>query len=473
MAGCSKKYKKTDKDRMSYNQEKMTSAEKRAALSLSAIFASRMLGLFLIFPIFALAAEHLQGYSAGLAGIAIGIYGLTQAIFQIPLGMLSDRIGRKPVIIFGLVIFSIGSVVAALSDNLTGMIIGRALQGTGAIASVVMALAADLTREEHRIKVMALIGMSIGLSFSIAIIASPILYALVGLSGIFWVVALLAGTGILITIYVVPTPVESRFHRDSEVELNWFRHVIADSQLLRLDAGIFILHFMLVSFFIIVPHLLRDQLGLAISQHWQVYLPVFAASVVAMVPFIILAEKKRKLKQVFIGAILLLALSQLGIPLFQGSLVSLMIVIWLFFSAFNLLEAMMPSLVAKLAPTAHKGTAMGAYTTSQFMGIFLGGVIGGSLNAAYGLSGVIAFNVSLALLWAALAITMNKPQFNSSYLLKVGEVSETEAQLLVKRLLAVAGVVEALVIAEDGIAYLKIDKQRINMDDLHQFAVSV
>lgn len=457
---------------MSHNQEKMTSTEKRVAVSLSAIFATRMLGLFLIFPIFALAAEHLQGYSASLAGIAIGIYGLTQAIFQIPLGMLSDRIGRKPVIIGGLVIFAIGSLVAALSHNLSGVIIGRALQGTGAIASVIMALAADLTREEHRIKVMAFIGMGIGLSFSIAIVMSPILYALVGLSGIFWIIALLAGAGILVTLYWVPTPVESRFHRDSEVELSWFKHVIADPQLLRLDAGIFILHFMLVSFFVVVPHILRDQLGLTISHHWQVYLPVFIASVVTMAPFIILAEKKHKLKQVFIGAILVIALSQLGIPLFRSSLVHLMIVLWLFFSAFNLLEATMPSLVAKLAPAAHKGTAMGAYTTSQFMGVFLGGMIGGSLNGAYGLSGVVAFNVSLALLWAVLAISMKKPQFNSSYLLKVGEVSESEAQLLVKQLLAVVGVVEALVIAEDGVAYLKIDKQRIDMDELHRFAIA-
>jgi predicted MFS family arabinose efflux permease len=241
---------------------------------------------------------------------------------------------------------------------------------------------------------------------------------------------------------------------------------------LRLDSGIFILHFMLVSFFVVVPHILRDQMGLPVASHWEVYLPIFAASVIAMVPFIILAEKKRKLKQVFVGAILVIALSQLGIPFFSNSMVGLMIVLWLFFSAFNLLEATLPSLVAKLAPAGRKGTAMGAYTTSQFLGVFLGGMIGGALNSAYGLSGVIAFNVTLALIWATLAITMQKPQFSSSYLLKVGNVSETEAQLLVDKLLGVAGVAEASVIAEDGVAYLKIDKQRINMEELHQYAVS-
>jgi MFS family permease len=209
-----------------------------------------------------------------------------------------------------------------------------------------------------------------------------------------------------------------------------------------------------------------------VSQHWQVYLPVFIASVIAMVPFIIIAEKKHKLKQVFVGAIIVIALSQLGIPLFRNSMVGLMIMFWLFFAAFNLLEATLPSLVAKLSPTAHKGTAMGAYTSSQFMGVFLGGLIGGSLNGSYGLSGVIAFNVSLALLWAVLAMTMKKPHFNSSYMLNVGEVSETEASALMDKLMKVAGVVEAMVIAEDGVAYLKIDKQRVNMDELHQYAVS-
>ena len=457
---------------MSLNQEKMTSLEKRVAMSLSAIFASRMLGLFMILPVFAIYAEELEGFSPTLAGLAIGIYGLTQAIFQIPMGLLSDRIGRKPVIIGGLIIFVIGSVVAAMADSITGVIVGRALQGSGAIASAIMALAADLTREEHRIKVMASIGMSIGLSFALALVFGPMLHGWFGVEGIFWITAILALGGIGVAKLGVPTPILSRFHRDAEVELSWFRQALADPQLLRLDIGIFILHFILVSMFVVMPVVLRDQLGFSLEQHWQLYLPALFFGVLTMVPFIILAEKKRKIKQVLIGAIFVLSVSQLGLPLFTDSLVGFGIMLWLFFSAFNLLEASMPSLVAKLAPAAHKGTAMGAYSTSQFLGVFLGGLTGGTLSEFYGISGVASFNVMLLMVWAGLAITMKKPFFFTSYLLNVGEVTEEKADEILKELSGVSGVVDVTVIAEDGIAYLKIDKQKINMDQLHKFAVA-
>ena len=457
---------------MSLNQENMTSIEKRVAMSLSAIFASRMLGLFMILPVFAVYAEELDGFSPTLAGLAIGIYGLTQAIFQIPMGLLSDNIGRKPVIIGGLIIFAIGSIVAAMSDSITGVIIGRALQGAGAIASAVMALAADLTREEHRIKVMASIGMSIGLSFSLALVFGPLLHGVFGVEGIFWITAIFAFGGILVAKFWVPTPVRSRFHRDAEVEISWFRKAFSDPQLVRLDMGIFILHFILISMFMVMPGVLREQLGFSLEQHWQLYLPVLFFGVLTMVPFIILAEKKRKVKQVLIGAIVILIISQLGFPLFSGSLVGFAIMLWLFFSAFTLLEAIMPALVAKLAPAAHKGTAMGAYSTSQFLGVFLGGLTGGILSEFYGINSVAAFNIVLLIIWAGLAISMKKPHFNSSYLLNVGEVTEKQAQQIINGLSKVTGVVDVTVIAEDGVAYLKIDKQKVNMDELHKFAIA-
>lgn len=457
---------------MSFDTDKMTRTEKRVALSLAAIFISRMLGLFMILPVFAVYAKQLEGFTPTLAGVAIGIYGLTQALFQIPLGSLSDRIGRKPVIIGGLLVFALGSVVAAESVTVHGVIIGRALQGAGAIASAVMALAADLTREEHRIKVMATIGMSIGLSFAVAMVIGPVFHGWFGVSGIFWITALLALGGITVAKLWVPSPVRSRFHRDTEVDVHWLWQALSDRQLLRLDIGVLILHLMLVSMFMVVPGLLEEQLGLDVHHHWQLYLPVLFFAVLAMVPFIIIAEKKRKIKQVVTGAVVVLAISQLLLPMLRDTMVGMVFVLWLFFTAFNLLEASMPSLVAKLAPAAHKGTAMGAYSTSQFLGVFLGGLSGGWLSQHFGLSGVAAFNVLLALCWAALALSMRKPQYHSSYLLNIGQVTEQKAQELVEALSAVNGVVEATVVAEDGIAYLKVDKNRLDMDTLHSYAVS-
>ncbi|MDH5601197.1 MAG: MFS transporter, partial [Gammaproteobacteria bacterium] len=340
----------------------------------------------------------------------------------------------------------------------------------GAIASAVMALAADLTREEHRIKVMASIGMSIGLSFALALIFGPMLHGWFGVEGIFWITALLAIGGMMVAQFWVPTPVITRFHRDAEVEVSWLRQALTDRQLLRLDGGIFILHFILVSQFVVLPGIMRDELGFALELHWHLYLPVLFCSVLTMVPFIILAEKKRKIKQVLIGSIMILSVSQLGLPLFTSSMVGFVIMLWLFFSAFNLLEASMPSLVAKMAPAAHKGTAMGAYSTAQFLGVFLGGLAGGALSESFGIAGVASFNVMLLMLWAGMAITMKRPHFYTSYLMKVGEVNKEQAEGIIRGLSILPGVMDVTVIAEDGVAYLKLDKQQVNMDEVHQFA---
>lgn len=448
----------------------MTTQERRAALALAALFMMRMLGVFLILPVFALYAENLVGTTPVLTGLAIGIYGLTQACLQIPFGMLSDRFGRKQVIIGGLVIFALGSMYAALADSIVEVIIGRALQGAGAIAAAVLALAADLSREEHRTKVMALIGISIGLSFALSMILGPILDQWIGVPGIFWATAALALSGIVVVVYIVPQPLQSRLHRDTTAVPAMFSKVLQDKQLLRLDFGVFVLHMLLTATFVAVPLALRDSAGLPSARHWELYLPAFALAVPAMVPFIILAEKYRRMKKIFVGSVLTLVLAEFGLANFHDSVASIGLLLFVFFTCFNFLEASLPSLIAKAAPPDAKGTAMGVYSTSQFLGAFVGGVTGGWLLAHGGLGSVFAFAGSAALIWGFLAYTMKNPRYLSSYLLNVGAVSETEAQRLAIHLTRVPGVAEAVVVAADGVAYLKVDRHALDEAALQEFS---
>lgn len=450
----------------------MTSGERRVASSLVSVIAVRMLGLFMILPVFVDYAQELNGYTVMLAGLAIGIYGLTQGLFQIPMGMLSDRIGRKPVIVAGLLVFAAGSVVAAMSETIYGVIAGRALQGVGAIASAVMALAADLTREEQRMKVMAMIGMSFGASFVLALILGPLLHGWFGLAGIFWLTSGLAIVAILIVLLRVPTPVLSAVNRDSGVELGWFRKVVSDTQLLRLDVGVLILHMIMTATFMAVPLILKSQLALETASHWRVYLPVLILSIVLILPFIILAERKRLMKQVLVTAIVVLSMACLGLYNLHQSLVGMVMMLVLFFAAFNLLEASLPSLVAKTAPAAHKGTAMGAFSSAQFLGAFLGGIGGGWVSQEFGIEGIFLGNAVLASLWVLLAATMHEPQYLSSYTLQIGTIDEEKARKLASELTSVEGVAEAVVIPEDGIAYLKVDKRLLDQDALYVFSAS-
>lgn len=448
----------------------MNSFERRSAMALSGIFATRMLGLFMILPVFALYATTLDGHNEFLTGVAIGVYGLTQALFQIPMGMLSDRIGRKPVIIGGLIVFALGSLVAAMADDIWLIIIGRAIQGSGAIAAVVMALASDLTREENRIKVMAIIGMSIGFSFALAMVLGPVLQGQIGVSGIFLVTVFLAVAGIFVVKFLVPTPIISTFHRDTELETQSVSHVILDPQLLRLDIGILILHMVLTSIFLAIPRVLRDNLNIIQSEHWQIYLPVLLGSMVLLIPFIIYAERKRKLKQVFSGAILALGLSIYGMWNFTNSLTGIVLMLLVFFTAFNLLEASLPSLIAKIAPATKKGTAMGVYSSSQFLGIFIGGLLAGKLSELFGFEVIFLMNIGVVAIWFALAISMKQPTYLSTQLLNVGKISEQEASHLAMQLTNIRGVAEAIVIAKDGVAYLKVDKHALDKDSLWKYS---
>ncbi|HRF62312.1 MAG TPA: MFS transporter [Candidatus Competibacter sp.] len=435
----------------------MTATERRAAFWLAGVFSLRMLGLFMILPVFALYAEHLRGNTPALSGLAIGIYGFSQALFQIPFGFLSDHYGRKRIIYIGLLIFAAGSMVAALADSIYGVILGRALQGGGAVSAAVMALAADLTREEHRIKVMATIGITIGLSFAASMILGPVLNSWIGVPGIFWLTSLFALLGIAVVRFQVPDPVSSRVHRDAEPVASQFGRVLLDGQLLRLNFGIFTLHLLLTATFVAVPLALRDA-GLPSNQHWEIYLLALLFSMAAMVPLIIVAEKYRQLKAVFVGAILTLAATEFGLLNLHDTVLEIAALLLVFFSAFNLLEATLPSLIAKMAPPDAKGTAMGVYSSSQFLGAFAGGAMGGWLRGLLGLKGVFAFTTFGAIAWLLVAWNMANPRYLSSYLLNVGDLDEVEAQLLASRLSEVQGVAEAVVVAAEGVAYLKVDR---------------
>jgi predicted MFS family arabinose efflux permease len=385
----------------------MTPLELRASIGLSGIFGLRLLGMFVILPVFAIYAEHLPGGdNLTLVGLAIGAYGLTQALLQIPFGWWSDRYGRKPVVYIGLVIFAVGSFVAALAPNIYMVIFGRMLQGAGAISAAVIAMTADLTREDQRAKAMAMIGSTIGVAFALSLVASPWLNSLIGVPGIFALTGVLALGAMLVMWRVIPDapqvpPAPGRALKD-------FWHVLTDPQLARLNWGIFALHAVLMALFIVVPFGLRD-VGLPVGSHWQVYLPVMLGSFVLMMPAVLQAGNPVLLRRWFIVSIAVLLVAHLALPWLQSSVWLLSLFLLAFFAPFNALEAMLPTLTTRLAPAHAKGTAIGLYSTIQFFGTFLGASAGGVLYKNWGAGAVIGFDVVLLVIWLILALGMRVP----------------------------------------------------------------
>ena len=384
----------------------MEKHELRAAASLAAVFSVRMLGLFMVYPVFAAFARHLAGATPYKIGIALGIYGLSQGVLQMPFGALSDRIGRKTMIVIGLAVFGLGSAVAARAHTIDGMIIGRVLQGAGAIGSVVLALVADLTAEKNRTKAMALVGMTIGFSFLVAIVTGPAVAGWVGVAGIFWLMAALALAGIAITLLVVPRPPRVPAGGGAQPLAALIGASLRNPELLRLDFGIFALHAMLTASFLVVPALLRGTLAVSSREQWQVYLPVLLVSVAVMVPAIIVAERHRRMKSLLVGAVAALAASQLMLAAGGSNPYVLLAGLVVFFSGFNVMEASLPSLVTKAAPAGSTGTATGIYSSSQFLGIFAGGAIGGWVHQAAGTAAVFFFAGAVAVIWLLVAATM-------------------------------------------------------------------
>ncbi len=435
---------------------RMTPLEMRASLGLASIFGLRMLGMFVILPVFALYAEHLPGgASHTLVGIALGAYGLTQAILQIPFGWLSDRIGRKPTIYAGLILFAVGSFVAAWAQDIYIIIFGRVLQGSGAISAAVIAMTADLTREEQRTKAMALIGVTIGLSFALSLVIAPLLNQIIGVPGIFAMTGLLALLAIAVVYAVIPDPQHS-FSSGGDAQRARLLAVLRDGQLLRLNYGIFTLHAVLMSLFMVVPFALRNA-GLGVDRHWLMYLPVMLGSFVLLLPVILFAEKKARFKQVFCAAVALMLATQLLLPWLLGSLWEIFIALLAFFTAFNILEASLPSLISKIAPPGAKGSAIGVYSSVQFFGAFVGAAVSGYLSQHHGTKAVFTFGVMLLAIWLIPAFTMKVPVAVETKIYPIPAMDNRRASGLSRQLASIAGVQEALVLAAEGVAYLKVD----------------
>lgn len=380
----------------------MSPAELRAGASLAGVYGLRMLGLFFILPVFAVHAEHLKGgQDLTLVGIALGAYGLSQGILQIPFGLASDRWGRKPVIYAGLAVFAAGSFLGMAATDIWTAIAARTLQGAGAVNSVAMALAADLTREQHRTKIMAMIGATIGTMFALSLVAAPLLYEVIGMAGIFGLTGTLTLLAALVVRFLVPDAPAPRRRERPDAS----RGRLLDSELLRLNAGIFILHIALYAMFVVVPPLVVKA-GLDLPHHWKLYLPVVLASFVLMVPAVLYADRRNRPKPVMLGAIALLLGVEAALAALQLRLAALAALMLGFFVAFNVLEAMLPALVSRLAPEEGRGAAIGVYNTTQTLGVFFGGLLGGWVARHHGDEGVFAVCAALCGVWLLVAAGM-------------------------------------------------------------------
>ncbi|WP_058505286.1 MFS transporter [Legionella nautarum] len=436
---------------------------------IAAIFSFRMLGLFMLIPVFTVFATQLQGATPALIGLALGSYGLSQGILQMPFGMLSDRFGRKPILTIGLLFFIGGSILGALSHSIYTMILARTLQGTGAIGSVLIALLADLTPDEQRTKAMAVIGMTIGLSFSLAMVLSPALTHHYGLAGIFYLTAVLALLGLLLLHTVIPTPTKERFHIDSEADSSLFKTVIRNKHLQRLNAGIFFQHFILTATFYAIPFLLQQQIKDGhLAEQWHFYLPLMIFAFLLMVPFILLAEKKRQMKFVFLLSVFIILVAQFFLALTGQHWLSLCALMFLYFAAFNILEALLPSLVSKQAGPTSKGTAMGVYSSSQFLGIFVGGLAAGLLYQFAGNLGIFFCNAAISLLWLSLSFFMKPEAYLSTVILSYPSTVKNETDLE-RQLKKLPGIKEVLIAKEERVIYVRVDKASYQSGSAEKF----
>ncbi|MGN7836439.1 MFS transporter [Acinetobacter sp. 22323] len=436
----------------------MNALERRSTFALSSIFALRMLGLFMIIPVFSVAGQSYEYATPALIGLAVGVYGLTQAILQIPFSLIADRFSRKPLVVIGLLLFALGGAIAAMSDTIYGVIIGRAIAGGGAVSAVVMALLADVTREENRMKAMATMGMSIGLSFVVAFTLGPWLTGLVGISGLFWVTTIMGLAAIAMLLMV---PKVTRHHRNfQQGYLIQLKQVLKMGDLNRLHVSVFSLHLLLTAMFIYVPSQLIEFANIPLVSHGWVYLPLLVISLFFAFPSIILAEKYRKMRGIFLTAIAGIIVGLLVLIFGFESKYILLTGLGIFFIAFNVMEALLPSWLSKVAPIQSKATAMGVNASSQFLGAFFGGTLGGQLLLLNDTSMGWSILTAVAIIWLLISFGLAQPRYLSSLVLSLPENRQTDEWT--SQLLSIHGIEEVVVMPEQQVAYVKVDKQQIN-----------
>ncbi|VFP86436.1 MFS transporter [Candidatus Erwinia haradaeae] len=449
---------------MANNQ--MTSIEKNASWGLGAVFSLRMLGLFMALPILTTYGYTLDGANETLTGLAVGIYGITQAFFQIPFGLLSDRFGRKPLIISGLSIFTIGSIISAMTHSIWGIIFGRALQGAGAIAGTIMALLSDLLSEEHYTKVITFLGISFGITFSLAIVLGPIITQTLGLQELFWIIAILTIISIILILLIVPSPSKRILNRESSLVTSSIHHVISNVHLMKLNLSVFFLHALLMSSFLGVPKKFIKA-GLSAGEHWPIYLFTMSIALAITAPLLIYSEKKRQMKKVFILAIGCILGAESIFWIIDYPIWPLIASLQIFFISFTLMEAILPSFISKQSPAGYKGTAMGVYTTSQCMGVATGGFVSGWILDHMGNNILFLFNMLIALSWFALSLNLSEPRYliTLRFHLKIKDCTQDPMQLQ-QFLQKQDGIFDAWILPQEESAYVKIDSKITNRNEI-------
>ncbi|MEC8483229.1 MAG: MFS transporter [Pseudomonadota bacterium] len=446
--------------------------ERRSVLALAMVYLFRMLGLFLIMPVISVAADGLDGADAALIGAAIGIYGFTQASLQIPMGMLSDKLGRKRVILFGLLLFALGSIICAHADSIATLIIGRAVQGAGAIASTLMALLSDVTKEQNRTKAMAMVGISIGASFMLSLILGPVLFQWVGLAGLFYLSFAFSIVGMGLIVWAVPNVTEHTFKRDTTPSLVALKDVLRNGRLRFLNISVFLLHGSLTALFVAIPSLLIHRYGLSLGQHSILYLLVMGAAFVLMLPLVIAAEAKGLMKHVLTIVITIIGLATVAME-WASNVWLFGVTVCLFFVAFNTLEATLPSVVSKLAPVGYRGTAMGVFSTHQFMGAFVGGAGGGWLLQNTSMTMLFSIIGGIWLLWAVVSAWQPAPKQVTSMAFSVVAHTKDDVQQLTEEIMAIQGVEDMQIFMDEQTAYLKVDKKQLDKAALQRIVPHV